>query len=287
MINKTFYQILGVPESANEQQIHRAFKRLEQMLTIQGTESAANRLHRVREAFVTLSDPEKRYRYDQKMTLGQLDTHAEIAHPAGMWFAQLLKPAPLMALVSICALFVYWNLEKTKLQQIQQAPASVAVSNKTEVSAESIAQLAADNQDRQLLAEQYSLQNQRIAGEQALQKLAYENQLAIAEQQLKLQTLENEQNLSIRAREASYKANRDELDLAAKKMDLQAHKTELALQLKEQNEQHAQILRERALQQRDENIKSIRDLQTAKLREYDRNHYGTGGVSVSNPAFDQ
>ena len=65
---KDYYEILGVPRSADQKQIKAAYRRLARKYhpdVNKGDKGAEERFKEVGEAFAVLSDKEKRSRYDQ------------------------------------------------------------------------------------------------------------------------------------------------------------------------------------------------------------------------------
>src|SRR5579884_1472330 len=65
---RDYYEVLGVPRTADEQQIKSAFRRLALRYHPDrnpGDPSAAERFKEINEAYAVLSDPEKRRRYDR------------------------------------------------------------------------------------------------------------------------------------------------------------------------------------------------------------------------------
>ena len=76
MAAKDFYQVLGVPDSASQDDIKKAYRRLAKQYhpdANPNNAAAAERFKEVSEAHSTLSDSEKRKQYDQLRRLGAFD----------------------------------------------------------------------------------------------------------------------------------------------------------------------------------------------------------------------
>ena len=76
MAAKDFYQVLGVQDSASQDDIKKAYRRLAKQYhpdANPNNTAAAERFKEVSEAHATLSDPEKRKQYDQMRRLGAFD----------------------------------------------------------------------------------------------------------------------------------------------------------------------------------------------------------------------
>ena len=76
MAAKDFYQVLGVPDSATQDEIKKAYRRLAKQYhpdANPNNASAAERFKEISEAHATLSDAEKRKQYDQMRRLGAFD----------------------------------------------------------------------------------------------------------------------------------------------------------------------------------------------------------------------
>ena len=76
MAAKDFYQVLGVPDSASQDEIKKVYRRLAKQYhpdANPNNASAAERFKEISEAHSTLSDPEKRKQYDQMRRYGAFD----------------------------------------------------------------------------------------------------------------------------------------------------------------------------------------------------------------------
>lgn len=284
---KTLYQLLNAAESASDQELHLAFKKLEQELADSHDSIAIERLNRIREAFVILSDPAKRLAYDRKLTASRLPPETPYTPPQNPISAWLQKPAVLLALVALCTLAVYWNLETQKIRQAEQAhiAAQQIRANQERERAER-AELTREIQQEQA-KRQAEQEAQRLATEQALLMQTNENIRSLAEQQLDNQAAHNRRALNLMEKQTETDIRQQELEMVEKKLDLQYRQPSLMMDLKQQVQQNAAATEQRALQQRDDGLRSIQDLQAARLREYERNHYGSGGISTRNPAYEQ
>jgi molecular chaperone DnaJ len=73
---KDFYQVLGVPDSASQDEIKKAYRKLAKQYhpdANPNNASAAERFKEISEAHSVLSDPEKRKQYDQMRRLGAFE----------------------------------------------------------------------------------------------------------------------------------------------------------------------------------------------------------------------
>jgi len=279
---KTLYQLLNIPESADDEQIHRAFKDIERHLLKREDDAGIDTLNRSREAFVILSDANRRIAYDRKLAASRLpqDISPPAAinrHPASTWLQRVAIAALLLFPIGS---WLYHDHQQTKqqaeLERIQNDKAIAAaelLKNQREQALRENQQISAQYQDEQaakraemeLRLRQQQLDDARILTEQQLQNQAHG-----------LDLMEKRLNTDARAQEQN---------IAERQAELQYQKPAMAMALQEQKDQHLALQRQRSLKQHDENIASINSLRAARLKAYDRDH-GNGGISTSNPAVD-
>ena len=84
MASKDFYQVLGVPDSASQADIKKAYRRLAKQYhpdANPNNASASERFKEISEAHATLADADKRKQYDQMRRLGAFENLGR--RPAG------------------------------------------------------------------------------------------------------------------------------------------------------------------------------------------------------------
>lgn len=282
---KSLYQLLNVPESANEQQIHRAFKDIERHWAKREDDSAIETLNRAREAFVILSDTNRRIAYDRKLAASRLPP-AEITPPTAT-IDRSHQPGPWLQRMAIALLLLFpiasW-LYHNNQQTIQQAELERSQNDKLIAAAELL-----KSQQEQVLRENQQI-NAQYQDEQEAKRAEIE--LRLRQQQLDDARMLSEQQLQNQARSLDLMEKRlntdaraQEQNIAERQAELQYQKPAMAMTLQEQQDQHLALQRQRSLKQHDENIASINSLRAARLKAYDREH-GNGGISTSNPAVD-
>ncbi|ATG89982.1 hypothetical protein [Methylomonas koyamae] len=261
---KTLYQLLNLPESATAQQIHSAFKTVERLYTGRHDDASLASLARAREAFLILSDQQRRLAYDRKLAMAQAaaDSANPPDRPRPIFQLAPRQAAVAAALVTAAGLWLYRDYQKTE----QFAAAAEALLRQQES-----------------LAQQSRIEREqaRIEAERSLRQQQIEDANRLAERQLANQ----QRALELLQSRVDAESRLDEQDIAAGRLEMQYRKPELALELQQQKQQYAAAQRQRALQQHDENIASINSLRAARIRAYDREHT-TGEISRSNPALD-
>jgi molecular chaperone DnaJ len=84
--DKDYYSVLGVPASANQEQIKRSYRKLAKKYhpdTNAGDKAAAERFKEISEAYSVLSDSAKRKQFDQLRKYGAFDRAGPRARPGG------------------------------------------------------------------------------------------------------------------------------------------------------------------------------------------------------------
>jgi curved DNA-binding protein CbpA len=276
---KTLYQLLNLPESANEQQIHRAFKDIERHSAKCEDGSSIDKINRAREAFLILSDTSRRIAYDRKLAASRLQptdlnpTNFSQSSKFGTWLQ--LTVIALLLLFPIGS-WLYHSAKQAEQTQIQHADliaTTEALKRQQEELLGENQQIIDQHKDEQeakrlkmgLRLDQQQLDDARMFGQQQLEQ-----------QTRSLDLLEKQGNIDDR-----YQAQ----NIAERQAELQYKKPAMAIALQEQQDQRLAQQRQRYLQQHDENIASINSLRAARLKAYDR-EYGNGGISTSNPAVD-
>ncbi|WP_026604424.1 hypothetical protein [Methylomonas sp. 11b] len=280
---KTLYQLLNIAESANDQQIHRAFKDIERTWAKREDNSAIDTLNRAREAFVILSDTDRRMSYDRKLAASRLQP-TEISPPnatepgrIGLWSQRV---AIALLLLFPIGSWIYHNNQQSRqqaeLQQIQNAKLIAA----TDALKSQQEQLLLDNQQMNV-QRQDELEARRMENELRLRQQQLDDAKILSQQQLQNQA----RSLDLMEKHLNTDTHDREQSIAERQAELQYRKPAMATALQEQQDQHLSLQRQRSLQQHDENIASINSLRAARLKAYDRDH-GSGGISTSNPAVD-
>lgn len=279
---KTFYQILGIPETASPSELLQAFQHLERQLLDDASNQALIRLERVREAFRVLSAPGKRLDYDRQLAASRRNS-SNAQHTAPAWYR---SNALLASVTAFAGLFIYWHLES---QKIQQAQYEAEQRQQTQLVR---AQAAAEHEERERLDQQYQatrqaeLERQQMDADYQLSRQSDDSFRALAQQQLDNERNRNERELQLLEQQNAMALRQQEQQLNERNLDMRYRQPTMAMELKRQAEQQALTRQRDALQQHDAAIDAIRDLQAAKLREYQRNQSSNGDISTSNPATD-
>lgn len=280
---KTLYQLLNIPESASEQQVHHAFKAFERLYTKRGDSASIDLLNRAREAFLILSDAKRRLAYDRKLAASRLpptqpsQTGPIFSSSANRWRQPAMIAAVLLLLVTIG---IYRSHEESQRQAEADRLVNDQLISATNALKDQQAQLMRQNQTA-MARQQAELDAKRIEVEQRLRQQQLDDAKMLTEQQLQNQG----RALDLMEKHLNTDARDQEQSIAERQLELQYKKPELEMALQEQNDQRMALQRQRTLRQHDENIASIHSLRAARLKAYDRDHESRG-ISTSNPAID-
>lgn len=199
------YELLEVNASASQDAIAAGYKRLHAKsaeLAAQGDEDATNLLVALREAYGTLSDPERRQRYDARLAA----RNSEALAPAGRStsFFKLLLIAAVVGASGVGYAKYQSDQEKLRLESVREA-ASVK-------KAELEAQRAREETALAREADEQRRQQEEIERLNRQRDIAYGNQVSKdiqrAEAQARYDKQKEEQRLAQVEREQKYAADR-------------------------------------------------------------------------------
>jgi colicin import membrane protein len=203
--SKSLYDLLEVNESASQEAIAANYKRLYagySQLATNGGEDATNQLIAIREAYSTLSNPERRRRYDEKLA-----TRLEAAEAFDRPLPAFLKLLILVVVVGLLALGYgkyQSEQEKARLERERIIAATKAAELEAQNAREERA--AADQAERQRRADEAAERNERA------RDIAYGNQVTrsaqYSEAQLRLEQQRAEQQRANAERQRVNEANR-------------------------------------------------------------------------------
>jgi len=198
--SKTLYDLLEVNASASHEAIAASFIRLNachRPLAASGEEDATNQLIAIREAYSTLSNPERRRRYDEKLA-----TRLEAVTSNDTPKLSFLKLLTLLAVAGLLALGYgkyQSELEKARLERER----IVAAAKAAELDAQRVREekAAADQADRQRRADEAAERNERardiLYGSQITRSVQYSEAQLRLEQQRAEQQRANAERLRV------------------------------------------------------------------------------------------
>lgn len=196
------YDLLEVNQSASQEAIVAGYKRLQAKFVdqaAQGDEDATNQLIALREAHATLSDPDRRRRYDDRLVERQAEPL--VAASPGGGFAKLIIFA---LIIGVCAVWY------AKFQSDQE---KARLERERVVAEAKQAELQAKREQEEMLAAQQA--EQRRLREEAIERANRANDLAYANQvsrnvyrQETLARQQEEQQRAAAEREQKYDAAR-------------------------------------------------------------------------------
>lgn len=165
------YDLLEVNQSASQEAIVAGYKRLQAKfvdLAAQGDEDATNQLIALKEAHATLSEPDRRRRYDERLLERQAEAPMTSAQPSG--FLRLLIMAAVIGICGVGYAKYQSDQERARLERER----IVAETKQAELQArrEQEDKLAAQQ------AEQRRLRDEAIERANRERELAYGNQVS-------------------------------------------------------------------------------------------------------------
>jgi len=203
--SKSLYDLLEVNESASQEAIAAGYKRLHagySQLATNGEEDAGNQLIAIREAYGTLSNPERRRRYDEKLA-ARLVAGESFDRPRQS-FMKLLILAATVGLLALGYGKYQSEQEKARLERERIVAATKAAELEAQKAREEKA--AADQAERQRRADEAVERNERA------RDIAYGNQITrgvqYGESQLRLEQQRAEQQRANAERQRVNEANR-------------------------------------------------------------------------------
>jgi len=200
-----FYDLLEVNKSASQEAIAASYKRLHSKLADQagaGNEDATNSLIALRESYQTLSEPERRRRYDERLEARQGEQQLADREPFS--FVKLLVIVSVIGLCGVGYGKFQSDQEKARLERDK----AVAIAKIAEVEArkEREDREASDQAERKRLSDEATERYNRE------RDLAYGNQvsreLQRSETQLRIDRERAEQQRSSATRQQQYEAER-------------------------------------------------------------------------------
>lgn len=203
--SKSLYDLLEVNESASQEAIAASYKRLYasySQLATNGEEDATNQLIAIREAFSTLSNSERRRRYDEKLA-----TRLEAVEPFDRPRQSFMKLLFLVAFVGLLALG-YGKYQSVQEKARLERERIVAATKAAELEAQKAREVkaAADQADRQRRADEAAERYERA------RDIAYGNQVTrtvqYSEAQLRQEQQRAEQQRANAERQRVNEANR-------------------------------------------------------------------------------
>lgn len=205
----TLYDLLEVSSTATQEAISVNFARLESKYVEQldnGDEDVRNLLIALREAYATLSDPDRRKRYDLRLQVGPVE------HPR----ANVFPLGRLLLIAVLVSLFAIWHTKNRAEQQKARLEAERIAANAK------AAEIAARKEQDEQQAAQEAERLRRLSEDRASmvreRDIAYGNQISREVQRAEAQARRDEQRQELqRQREEQQRLNEANSQLARDK----------------------------------------------------------------------